>query len=117
MKNLEGVMAINSEVLHCYAQLATKVAQMVEFAQSERWGELPGAEAECAAIVGRLQVIEPNAKLSPSQSEDACRLIGRIQADQALVNGIVKPQLDQLVETMSALQHRKSLGKAYGQGH
>lgn len=110
-------MATNSEVLHCYAQLATKVAQMVEFAQNKRWGELPGAEAECAAIVGRLQVIEPIATLSPAQAEDACRLIARIQADQAIVNGIVKPQLDQLVENMSALQHRKSLGKAYGHAH
>lgn len=108
-------MATNSEVLHCYGQLATKVAQMVEFARNKRWGELPGAEAECAAIVGRLQVIEPIATLSPTQAQDACRLIARIQADQATVNGIVKPELDTLVESMSALQHRKSLDKAYGQ--
>lgn len=107
-------MATNSEVLHCYEQLATKVAQMVEFAQNKRWGELPDAEAACAAIVARLREIEPNATLSPTQAEEACRRIAGIQADQAIVNSIVKPQLDQLVDNMSALQHRKSLTKAYG---
>jgi len=106
-------MATNSEVLHCYGQLATKVAQMVEFARNKRWGELPDAEAACAVIVGRLQVIAPIATLSSAQA--ACRLIARIQADQAIVNGIVKPQLDELVENMSSLQHSKSLSKAYGQ--
>lgn len=108
-------MATNSEVLHCYGQLATKVAQMVEFARNKRWGELPDAEAECAVIVGRLQVIAPIATLSSAQAQEACRLIARIQTDQAIVNGIVKPQLDELVENMSSLQHRKSLSKAYGQ--
>ncbi|MGJ7491245.1 flagellar protein FliT [Variovorax sp. ZT4R33] len=117
MKNQQSTIVATSEVVHCYVQLAAKVAQMVQFAQARNWGELPAAEAQCTAIVERLRVIEPGAMLDRAQSDQAQRLIRRIQADQTIVSEIVKPQLVQLVENMSALQHRKSLDKAYGQAH
>jgi flagellar protein FliT len=117
MKKQEPTMATTSEVLHCYTQLASKVAKMVQLAKDKNWGALPDAEAQCAAIVARLQVIEPTATLSPTEMAEARRLIAAIHADQAIVSGIVKPQLEQLVENMSALQARKSLGKAYRTSH
>lgn len=110
-------MAHSRDIVHCYGQLAATMAQMVLLAQAKDWGALPAAEAQCAAIVERLRVIEPTVTLAPADAAEAQRLIIRIQSDQATVSGIVKPQLEQLVDNMSALQQRKSLGKAYGQAH
>lgn len=110
-------MAHPRDIVHCYGQLASIAAQMVVLAQAKNWGALPAAEAQCAAIVERLRAIEPIVTLAPADVAEAQRLILSIQADQAIVNGIVRPQLDQLVESMSALQHRKSLDKAYGHAH
>jgi flagellar protein FliT len=110
-------MAHPRDIVHSYGQLAATMAQMVLLAQAKDWGALPAAEAQCAAIVERLRVIGPTVTLGPADAAEAQRLIIRIQSDQAIVSGIVKPQLEQLVENMSALQQRKSLDKAYGQAH
>lgn len=110
-------MAHPRDIVHCYGQLAATVAQMVVLAQAKDWGALPAAEAQCAAIVERLRAIEPTVTLGPADTAEAQRLILCIQADQAIVSGIVKPQLEQLLENMSALQQRKSLDKAYGHAH
>lgn len=110
-------MAHPRDIVHCYGQLASAMAQMVLLAQAKNWGALPAAEAQCAAIVDRLRAIGPTVALGPADVAEAQRLIICIQADQATVNSIVKPQLDTLVENMSVLQHRKSLDKAYGQAH
>jgi flagellar protein FliT len=117
MNRQEPTVDTTSEVMHCYVQLASKVAKMVQLAKDKNWGALPDAEARCAAIVARLQVIEPTQTLSPTEMAEARRLIACIQSDQATVSSIVKPQLEQLVENMSALQARKSLDKAYRTSH
>jgi flagellar protein FliT len=110
-------MASPRDIVHCYGQLASTVAQMVVLAQAMDWGALPAAQAQCAAIVDRLRAIEPTVVLGPADAAEAQRLIICIQSDQAIVNGIVKPQLERLVEKMSVLQQRKSLDKAYGKAH
>jgi flagellar protein FliT len=110
-------MASPRDIVHCYGQLASTMAQMVVLAQARNWGALPAAEAQCAAIVDRLRAIEPTVALGPADAAEARRLIVCIQADQAIVNGLVKPQLERLMENMSVLQQRKSLDKAYGQAH
>lgn len=110
-------MACPRDIVYCYGQLASTMAQMVVLAQAKNWGALPAAQAQCAAIVDRLRAIEPTVALGPADAAEARRLIVCIQSDQAIVNGLVKPQLESLVENMSALQHRKSLDKAYGQAH
>lgn len=117
MKPHESIIATDSEVLHCYGQLALKVAAMVQLAKDKNWGALPDVETQCVAIVARLQVIEPIETLDSKEKAEARRLILRIQADQTLVSGMVKPQLEALVENMAALQARQSLGKAYRMSH
>jgi flagellar protein FliT len=117
MTFLEPLMASPRDIVHCYGQLASTMAQMVVLAQAKDWGALPAVEAQCAAIVDRLRVIEPIVALGPADAAEAQRLIAGIQSDQAIVNGLVKPQLERLMENMSVLQHRKSLDKAYGQAH
>lgn len=109
-------MATPADVMHCYSQIAATVALMVQLATDKKWGELPEAEAHCASIVAQLKRIEPTVTLSPTQVAEVRLLITKINADQAMVSGIVKPQLEQLLENMGALQQRKNLGKAYGQG-
>ena len=110
-------MASPRDIVHCYGQLASTMAQMVVLAQARNWGALPAAEAQCAAIVDRLRAIEPTVALGPADAAEAQRLIVCIQSDQAIVNGIVKPHLESLMESISVLQQRKSLDKAYGQAH
>lgn len=110
-------MATRSEVVHCYGQLASGVALMAELARAKEWGRLPELEAQCAAIVERLKVLEPTEALEPAQFEEALRLIDRIRADQKEVSGLVKPQIEQLLSRMSYLSQQRSLGKTYGPPH
>jgi len=110
-------MATTSEVVHCYDQLAARVALMAELARTKDWGRLPELEAQCSALVERLKVIQPLETLEPAQFEETRRLIERIRADQDEVCGLVKPQIEQLISRMSHLSQQRSLGRAYGPHH
>jgi flagellar protein FliT len=110
-------MAFRSEVVHCYGQLASSFALMVDLARAKDWGRLPELEAQCTAVVERLRQIEPLERLDPAQLGEALRLIDRIRIDQAEVSGLIKPQLDDLLGRMSYLSQQRSLGKAYGPAH
>jgi flagellar protein FliT len=110
-------MAVTSEVVHCYGQLASRVAFMAELARAKEWGRLPELEAQCATIVDRLKVLEPLEALDPTQFEETRRLIEGIRADQDEVCGLVKPQIEQLIARMSLLSQQRSLGRAYGPQH
>jgi len=103
--------------VHCYDQLASRVALMADLARSKEWGRLPELEAQCSAVVDRLKVLEPLETLEPAQLDEIGRLIGRIRADQEEVCQLVKPQIVQLIERMSFLSQQRSLGKAYGPSH
>jgi flagellar protein FliT len=107
-------MAFRSEVVHCYGQLASSFALMVDLARAKDWGRLPELEAQCTAVVERLRQIEP---LEPAQLGEALRLIDRIRVDQAEVSGLIKPQLEDLLAHMGHLSQQRSLGRAYGQAH
>ena len=113
----ENKVAARSEVVHCYGQLASAIARMVELARAKEWGQLPELEAQCSAVVERLRVIEPLESLDPAQLEQALRLIDRIRSDQAEVSGLIKPQLDELIGRMGYLHQQRNLGKAYGPAH
>ena len=110
-------MATRSEVVHCYGQLASGVALMAQLARAKDWGRLPALEAQCAAIVERLKILQPMEALEPAEFEEALRLIDCIRADQQEVSGLVKPQIEQLLARMSYLSQQRSLGKAYGPPH
>ncbi|MDM0074579.1 flagellar protein FliT [Variovorax sp. J2P1-59] len=110
-------MATRSEVVHCYGQLASRVALMAELARAKEWGQLPELEVQCSALVDRLKVLQPIEALDPAQFEETRRLIERIRADQDEVCGLVKPQIEQLIARMSHLSQQRSLGRAYGPPH
>ena len=110
-------MAVTSEVVHCYGQLAARVALMAELARAKEWGRLPELEAECSAVVERLKVLQTLETLDTAQWEETRRLIERIRADQDEVCGLVKPQIEQLISRMSSLSQQRSLGRAYGPHH
>ncbi|MGJ7612042.1 MULTISPECIES: flagellar protein FliT [unclassified Variovorax] len=110
-------MAVRSEVVHCYEELAASVAQMLVLARVKEWGKLPELEARCSALVERLRAIEPLEMLDAIQIERVLGLLDCIRTDQAEVSGLIKPQLDDLIDRMGHLHKQKSLGRAYGQTH
>lgn len=110
-------MAVSSEVVHCYGQLASRVAFMAELAREKEWGRLPELEVQCNEIVDRLKVLQPLETLDPAQFEETRRLMARIRADQDEVCGLVKPQIEQLISRMTMLSQQRSLGRAYGPQH
>ncbi len=110
-------MAVRSEIVHCYEQIATCISAMLALARAKEWGRLPELESRCAAVVERLKEIQPLASLEPAQRDMALRLLERIRTEQAELSGLIKPQLDDLIRRMDSLNHQKNLGKAYGLAH
>jgi len=117
MKKMKDNMAVTSEVVHCYSELAVRVSLMAELARAKEWGRLPELEAQCSALVDRLKVLQPMEVLDPAQYDEMRRLIARIQVDQDEVSGLVKPQIEELIARMSSLHQQQTLGKAYGPRH
>ena len=103
-----------SEVLHCYAELASTLSLMATLARAKEWTRLPELEAQCTAMAERLRVVSLQESLNPSQVEDARRLMRCIRADQQTVCELVQPQLAHLVASMADLQNRTELDRAYG---
>ena len=110
-------MSFNSEVVHCYERLASLTARMLELSREEEWGQLPGLETLCAALVQRLKEIEPDAVLSSEQRDTVRHSLISVRRDQEEVIQLVKPQLRQLLTGIASLQAQASLGKAYGGSH
>lgn len=106
-------MGSASEVVHCYCQLASTLAQMLELARAKQWESLPRLDAECTSIIDRLRAIEPHELLEPLQLAHVHELLARIRADQAGVRGLVRPQLEQLARELHQLQQQQNLAKAY----
>jgi flagellar protein FliT len=106
-------MAARSEVVHCYAQLASILSLMATLARAKAWDRLPDLEAQCTALIDRLRDITPQESLDTAQTGEAQRLLQSIRADQQAVCELVKPQLAHLVATMADLQKRSELGRAY----
>ena len=109
-------MAVRSEVVHCYGQLASTLSLMATLARAKEWDRLPELEAQCAEVVERLRAVSPHESLDPAQVDEARRLMQRIRADQQAVCELVKPQLAHLVATMADLQKRNELDRAYRVG-
>ena len=110
-------MSVNSEVVYCYERLAIITARMLELSREEEWGELPGLETLCAALIQRLREIEPDTELSSEQRDTVRNSLIRVRRDQEQVIRLVKPQLRQLLTGIASLQAGSSLGRAYGGSH
>jgi len=110
-------MTTSSEIVHCYSQLAARVARMAELARAMQWDQLPQLEIQCAAIVERLRELEPVETLEPAQIAETLRLIQRIHADQAEVVRLIGPQIQDLLARMSSTYLQQNLDRAYGPAH
>jgi len=108
-------MSSQSEVMHCYEQIATLAEQMLSLARTCRWGELPAHESVYSAMVERLQEIEPLESLHEEQVARKYQLLSRITSHQAEVSSLLMPQLRHLGEMLRNLERQDSLQKAYGQ--
>lgn len=108
-------MSTQSEVMHCYEQIATLVDRMLMLARTNLWGELPGLEAQYSDMVDHLKTIEPLEALDEAQSARKYRLLSRIISAHDGVCSFVMPQLATLVDALKGLELTQSLHKAYGQ--
>ena len=107
-------MSSQSEVMHCYEQIAPLTERMLMLARSKQWGELPALEAQCSDTVDRLKTIEPLEMLDESQSARKYRLLSRITSNHDEILSVVMPQLAMLGEALKSLELQQSLHKAYG---
>lgn len=110
-------MSTKSEVVHCYDQLATTTARMLELSRAQAWGQLPALEARCAGLIARLREIEASTQLDSHERDEVRHALQRVRADQEEVLRLVKPQLRRLLAGIAHLQRQESLGKAYGGAH
>jgi flagellar protein FliT len=108
-------MGSQSEVMHCYEQIAPLTERMLILARAKQWGELPQLEGQYSSMVERLKDIEPLSTLDEAQSARKYLLLSRISANSTEIFGMVMPQLAKLVGVMKSLELQRSLHKAYGQ--
>ena len=108
-------MSSQSEVMHCYEQIAKLVEHMLSLARAYQWGELPAQEALYSAMVDRLKKIEALESLHEEQVTRKYLLLSRIAAHQAEVSSLVMPQLRHLGDMLRNLEQQENLQKAYGQ--
>lgn len=108
-------MGSQSEVMHCYEQIAPLTERMLVLARAKQWGELPRLEGQCSSMVERLKDIEPLSTLDEAQSARKYVLLGRISANSSEIVNMIMPQLSRLVGVMKSLDRQRSLHRAYGQ--
>ncbi|MDP3616411.1 MAG: flagellar protein FliT [Rhodoferax sp.] len=108
-------MSSQSEVMHCYEQIAPLTERMLMQVRAGQWGELPAQEAQYSDMVDRLRVIEPLESLLESQVARKYQLLSRITSNQAKISSLVMPQLAHLGEVLKSLEQQESLQKTYGQ--
>ena len=108
-------MSTQSEVMHCYEEIAPITERMLVLARSKQWGELPALEAQYSDTVDRLKAIEPLETLDEAQSARKYQLLVRITANHDEICSFVMPQLAMLGNALKSLELEKNLHQAYGQ--
>ena len=108
-------MSSQSEVMHCYEQIAQRTEQMLSLARNARWGELPAQETVYSDMVDRLRDIEPLESLHQEQTARKYLLLSRITVHQDEISRLVMPQLRHLGEMLRNFEQQETLKKAYGQ--
>lgn len=108
-------MGSQSEVMHCYEQIAPLTERMLVLARAKQWGELPVLEGQYCSMVECLREIEPLSTLDEAQSARKYVLLNRINANSTEIFNMVMPQLAKLVGVMKSLERQRSLHKAYSQ--
>ena len=108
-------MSSQSEVMHCYEQVARLAEYMLALARTCQWGELPAQETMYSAMADRLKDIEALESLHEEQVARKYLLLSRIASHQAEISRLVMPQLRHLGEMLRNLEQQENLQKAYGQ--
>ena len=108
-------MSSQSEVMHCYEQIAKLAEQMLSLARTYQWGALPAQEAMYSAMVDRLKEIEALESLHEEQVARKYLLLSHIALRQTEISSLVMPQLQHLGEMLRSLERQDNLQKAYGQ--
>lgn len=108
-------MGSQSEVMHCYEQIAGLTDGMLTLASTRQWGELPAQENRCSSMVDQLKVIEPLESLSEAQVARKYQLLQRIISNHTEVSRLIMPQLAHLGKVLKSLEQQDSLQKTYGQ--
>lgn len=107
-------MCSQSEVMHCYEQIAPLTERMLLLACTGQWAGLPALEAQYSETVDRLTLIEPLELLSEAQMARKLQLLVRIKANHAGIHGMVMPQLERLGAILRSLEAQQNLHLAYG---
>jgi flagellar protein FliT len=107
-------MGSQSEVMHCYEQIAPLTERMLLLARTGQWGGLPALEMQYSDTVDRLKLIEPLEELSEAQSARKLQLLVRIKANQDGIHDMVLPQLARLGAVLRSLESQQNLHHAYG---
>lgn len=107
-------MGCQSEVIHCYEQMAPLTERMLMLANLGHWGDLPALEEQQSELVDRLRALEPNESLSESQTARKYQLLVRIRAHQDAIGKLVMPQLQELSQTLKSMMSQQLLQQAYG---
>ncbi len=107
-------MGSQSEVMHCYEQIAPLTERMLLLARTGQWAGLPALEAQYSDTVDRLKAIEALELLSDAQSARKFQLLTRIKANQAGIHDTVVPQLARLGTVLRSLEAQQKLHHAYG---
>lgn len=110
-------MGCQSEVMHCYEQIAPLTERMLILARTGQWGELPALEAQCSDTVDRLKVIKPLETLDESQLTRKYQLLGRIHANHDEIFNLVMPQLTELGMVLKSMARQHSLDQTYGRAN
>ena len=110
-------MSTQSEVMHCYEQIAPLTKRMLVLASSGQWGDLPMLEAQYSGMIDHLKVIEPLETLDEAQSARKYQLLSRIISNHDGVASFVMPQLALLGEALKSLEQQENLHKVYRQAH
>ncbi|MEO5661566.1 MAG: flagellar protein FliT [Polaromonas sp.] len=108
-------MSSQSEVMHCYEQIATLTEGMLTQARTSQWGELPAQELMYSDMVDRLKFIEPQESLLEEQVARKYQLLSRIVSNQSEISNLVMPHLAHLGQVLKSLEQQENLQKAYGQ--
>ena len=110
-------MSTQSEVMHCYEQIAPITERMLILARTGQWGALPALEAQISDTVDRLKAIELLETLDELQAARKHRLLSRITSNHDKICSFVMPQLAALEDALKSLERQQSLHKAYGQAN
>jgi len=108
-------MSTQSEVMHCYEQIAPLTERMLLTANTGQWAVLPALEVQYSDIVDRLKLIEPMEELSEDQVARKSQLLQRIMSNHAAIHAMVIPQLNRLGAILRSLEQQQDIQNFYGQ--